>query len=116
MFYRMLLHVLLYVLLYALLDDLLDVVLLCWMLRWLFRCMLHDTLYLGCSGVCFHAGVSPVVHVDCFGQKQQKACAEKGVSNCVFDELFIFQLKNVDKADITEGLIRISVDDAGLCL
>jgi hypothetical protein len=55
----------------------------------------------------------PVVYVEAFGQKRNTQVI-KGVTSCVFDETFIFNMKDLDKEKIEEEVVRISVKDAGL--
>lgn len=52
----------------------------------------------------------PIVYIDCFGQKQHTKCV-KSVTSCVYDELFIFQVKNVTKDSFAESVIRAAVYD-----
>jgi hypothetical protein len=53
----------------------------------------------------------PICYVECFGQKQHTPTIYATLS-CVYDELFIFNLKNLDKEAFEEGVIKISVYDA----
>jgi hypothetical protein len=53
----------------------------------------------------------PVVYVECFGQKQNTIVV-KSVTSCVYDELLIFNMKNLDKETFADGLIRIACYDA----
>eukprot|EP01034_Spumella_vulgaris_P027083 gene27083-33756_t len=55
----------------------------------------------------------PIVYIDVFGQKQSTIVVN-GVTSCVFDELFIFNFKNLDKEAFEEGIIRIACYDYGL--
>ena len=50
--------------------------------------------------------------VTCLGQKMNSATVNN-VTSCVFDELLIFNFKDLNKEQIEEGLIKISVLDAG---
>jgi hypothetical protein len=43
-------------------------------------------------------GSDPVVSVEAFGQKQYTAVHPKCLS-CVFDDVFIFNMRNLDKED-----------------
>jgi len=52
----------------------------------------------------------PIVYVEVFGQRQQTQVIY-GQTSCVFDELLIFNMKNLDKDQFTEGIIRVSVMD-----
>ena len=52
----------------------------------------------------------PIVYVEAFGQKQNTQVIF-GCTTCVFDELLIFNMKNLDKEQLEEGLVRISVMD-----
>ncbi|CAM9992524.1 unnamed protein product [Ectocarpus sp. 6 AP-2014] len=53
----------------------------------------------------------PVVYVEAFGQKYATEVKEACLS-CVFDETFVIGLRNLDKDEFEEGVIRISVMDA----
>ncbi len=53
----------------------------------------------------------PIVFVECFGQKRNTIVIQQTTS-CVFDELFIFNMKNLDKDAFEEGMIRISCYDS----
>lgn len=53
----------------------------------------------------------PIVFVECFGQKRNTIVI-KQCTSCVFDELFIFNMKNIDKEAFEEGMIRISCFDS----
>ena len=53
----------------------------------------------------------PVVYVDTFGQKQNTT-VQYSCTSCVFDELCIFDQKNVDKETLEENIIRISCYDS----
>ncbi len=48
--------------------------------------------------------------MDAFGQRQNTQVIF-GTTTCVFDELIIFNMKNLDKEQFSEGLIRIAVMD-----
>ena len=52
----------------------------------------------------------PIVYVECFGQKQATQVIYSQTS-CVFDELLIFHMKDLDKEQFEEGIIRVSVMD-----
>jgi Ca2+-dependent lipid-binding protein len=53
----------------------------------------------------------PVVYVECFDQKlNTKVIYQK--LNCVFDDVLIFNFKNMTKEAFQDGIIRISVYDA----
>lgn len=53
----------------------------------------------------------PVVYVEVLGEKQQTA-TKKQVLNCVWDDLLIFPMRNVDKGEIEMGYVKLSVMDA----
>lgn len=53
----------------------------------------------------------PVVYVETFGQKQNTT-VQYSCTSCVFDELLIFDQKNVDKEMLEENIIRIAVYDS----
>ncbi|RLN20509.1 hypothetical protein BBJ28_00005436 [Nothophytophthora sp. Chile5] len=53
----------------------------------------------------------PVVYVEVFGEKQQTA-VKKQVLNCFWDDLLIFPFRNLDKAEVEMGYVRLSVMDA----
>mmetsp|Transcript_19079 Transcript_19079/g.72115 ORF Transcript_19079/g.72115 Transcript_19079/m.72115 type:complete len:2052 (-) Transcript_19079:79-6234(-) len=55
----------------------------------------------------------PVVYVEAFGQKFCTAVQYKTL-NPVFDERLIFELRNVDKDDFKDSVIKISVMDADI--
>jgi hypothetical protein len=55
----------------------------------------------------------PVVYIECFGQKRNTQVI-KGVTSCVFDETFIFNLAKMDKSTIEDGIIRVACKDSGL--
>ncbi len=55
----------------------------------------------------------PVCYIECFGQKRNTQVI-KGVTSCVFDETFIFNLRDLDKETFEEGVIRVSCKDSGL--
>ncbi len=52
----------------------------------------------------------PIVYIECLGQKQNTKTLY-AVTTCVFDELFIFNFKELDKDAFSEGLIRVSIYD-----
>ena len=52
----------------------------------------------------------PIVYVEVFGQRQSTQVVY-GQTSCVFDELLIFNMKNLDKEQFTEGIIRVTVMD-----
>ena len=52
----------------------------------------------------------PIVYVECFGQRQSTQVIY-GQTSCVFDELLIFNMKNLDKEQLSEGMIRVTVMD-----
>lgn len=52
----------------------------------------------------------PIVSVETFGQKQFTSI-QKSVTNCVFDELLIFNMKGVVKEDFDQQFINIVVRD-----
>lgn len=53
----------------------------------------------------------PVVYVEVLGEKQQTA-TKKQVLNCVWDDLLIFPLRNLDKAEVEMGFVKLNVMDA----
>ncbi|KAK1942894.1 Dysferlin [Phytophthora citrophthora] len=53
----------------------------------------------------------PVVYVEVFGEKQQTA-VKKQVLSCFWDDLLIFPFRNLDKAEVEMGYVRLSVMDA----
>ena len=55
----------------------------------------------------------PIVYVSCFGQKQCTPVKEKQLSP-VFDELFIFEKRGLDKEQFEEESVQISVMDVDL--
>ncbi|CAM9820439.1 unnamed protein product, partial [Ectocarpus sp. 13 AM-2016] len=50
----------------------------------------------------------PVVYVEAFGQKYATEVKEACLS-CVFDETFVIGLRNLDKDEFEEGVIRYCV-------
>jgi hypothetical protein len=55
-----------------------------------------------CSSKSALLGLSdPVVYVECFGQKQCTSVKEKCLS-AVWDELLIFNMRNLDKEEVEE--------------
>lgn len=57
----------------------------------------------------------PIVYIEAFDQKQNTSVKPACLS-CVFDELFIFNFRNMDKDVFTEGIISIKVMDANVLL
>ena len=57
----------------------------------------------------------PVVEVECFGQKQHTRTL-KGQINCVWDEVLIFNMKNLAKESFEDGVVRVSVKDANFII
>lgn len=55
----------------------------------------------------------PVVYIECFGEKQHTKTIHN-VTNCVFDDLHIFNFRNLDKETFREGFIRVAVYDANI--
>eukprot|EP00602_Paraphysomonas_sp_CaronLab_P003319 CAMPEP_0185019240 /NCGR_PEP_ID=MMETSP1103-20130426/1865_1 /TAXON_ID=36769 /ORGANISM="Paraphysomonas bandaiensis, Strain Caron Lab Isolate" /LENGTH=1852 /DNA_ID=CAMNT_0027549443 /DNA_START=18 /DNA_END=5573 /DNA_ORIENTATION=+ len=55
----------------------------------------------------------PVVNIECFDQKQNGTVVKEALS-CVFDELFIFNFRNMDKDVFSEGVIRVKVMNANV--
>ncbi|KAJ0394355.1 hypothetical protein P43SY_006836 [Pythium insidiosum] len=53
----------------------------------------------------------PVVYVEVLSELQQTA-VKKQVLNCVWDDLLIFSPRNLDKAEVEMGVIKLSVMDA----
>jgi hypothetical protein len=50
----------------------------------------------------------PIIYIECFDQKQNTTVKPACLS-AVFDELFIFNFRNLDKDFFSEGLIAIRV-------
>lgn len=59
------------------------------------------------KGENFDGTSDPIVQVECFGQKQHTRVV-KSCNSCVFDELLIFNLKNVDKEQFMQGVVRVT--------
>eukprot|EP00604_Paraphysomonas_vestita_P002816 CAMPEP_0174818892 /NCGR_PEP_ID=MMETSP1107-20130205/1828_1 /TAXON_ID=36770 /ORGANISM="Paraphysomonas vestita, Strain GFlagA" /LENGTH=1810 /DNA_ID=CAMNT_0016031457 /DNA_START=453 /DNA_END=5885 /DNA_ORIENTATION=- len=57
----------------------------------------------------------PIVYIEAFDQKQNTSVKPACLS-CVYDELFIFNFRNMDKDVFTEGLIKVKVMDANVLL
>jgi hypothetical protein len=57
----------------------------------------------------------PVCVVECFGEKQSTIVLPKAL-NCVFDELFIFNFRDLDKDVFEEGVISIKVNNANFIM
>eukprot|EP00981_Chlorochromonas_danica_P000154 scaffold46_cov196-Ochromonas_danica.AAC.4 len=55
----------------------------------------------------------PIVFVECFNQKRNTQVI-KNVTSCVYDELFIFNLKDVDKEIFEQGIIRLACYDSNI--
>jgi hypothetical protein len=55
----------------------------------------------------------PVCYVECFGQKRNTQVVHN-VTSCVFDEVFIFNARNMDKEKFQEEVVRISCFDSGM--
>lgn len=55
----------------------------------------------------------PVVYLTVLEQKQNSKVIH-GVTNCVFDDLFIFNFKDLDKETFNEGFVRIAVYDSSI--
>jgi len=55
----------------------------------------------------------PVVYVECFGETRHTRVV-KSCTSCVFDELMIFNFSSLDKEQVKEGVVRISVFDYGI--
>ncbi|KAF1325644.1 Inositol polyphosphate 5-phosphatase, partial [Globisporangium splendens] len=53
----------------------------------------------------------PVVYVEVLSEKQQTA-TKKQVLNCVWDDLLIFPMRNLDKSEVEMGYVKLSVMDA----
>lgn len=56
----------------------------------------------------FQGTSDPVVYVEAFGQKYATEVKEACLS-CVFDETFVIGLRNLDKDEFEEGVIRYRV-------
>jgi hypothetical protein len=57
----------------------------------------------------------PVIYIEAFDQKQNTSVKPACLS-CVFDELFIFNFRDLDKDVFSEGIISIKVMDANVLL
>lgn len=55
----------------------------------------------------------PIVYIEVLGEKQNSSVKPESLS-AVFDELFIFNFRNVDKDDIDTAVVRVSVMDANV--
>lgn len=55
----------------------------------------------------------PVVYMEVLDQKQNSTVQKESL-NCVFDEVYIFNFRNLDKDVFSEGIIRIKVMDANV--
>ena len=53
----------------------------------------------------------PIVYVECLDQKQNTKVIYQKL-NCVFDDVLIFNFKNIARETVEDGIIRISVMDA----
>eukprot|EP01038_Epipyxis_sp_PR26KG_P004421 gene4421-6250_t len=61
----------------------------------------------------FDGTSDPIVYAEIMNQKQNTQMI-KGVTSAVFDELMIFNFRNVDKEEFKEAIIRISCYDWGM--
>jgi len=61
----------------------------------------------------FDGTSDPIVYAEIMNEKQNTQVV-KGVTTCVFDELMIFNFRNVDKDQFKEQIIRISCYDWGM--
>jgi hypothetical protein len=59
------------------------------------------------KGENFDTTSNPMVTVECFGQTQHTR-VEKSCNSCVFDELLIFNVKNLDKDQFMQSVVRVS--------
>jgi hypothetical protein len=50
----------------------------------------------------------PIVYIEAFEQTQNTS-VQPACLSCVYDELFIFNFRNMDKDVFSEGLIKIKV-------
>jgi hypothetical protein len=57
----------------------------------------------------------PIVYIEAFDQKQNTQ-VKPGCLSCVYDELFIFNFRNMDKDVFSEGIISVKVMDANVLL
>lgn len=57
----------------------------------------------------------PVCVVECFGEKQSTKVLPKAL-NCVFDELLIFNFRDMDKDKFEEGVVSIKVNNANFVM
>jgi Ca2+-dependent lipid-binding protein len=55
----------------------------------------------------------PIVYIEVLGEKQNSSVKPESLS-AVFDELFIFNFRNLDKDDIDTAVVRVSVMDANV--
>ena len=55
----------------------------------------------------------PIVYIEVLGEKQNSSVKPESLS-AVFDELFIFNFRNLDKDDIDQAVVRVSVMDANV--
>src|SRR5690606_21290998 len=55
----------------------------------------------------------PIVYIEAFGQTQNSSVKPASLS-CVFDELFIFNFRNMDKDEFKDGVIQIRVMNANV--
>jgi hypothetical protein len=55
----------------------------------------------------------PVVFIEAFGQKQNTQ-VKKACLSAVFDDVFFFNMRGLDKEDFEMGVVRVSVMDADL--
>lgn len=53
----------------------------------------------------------PICYIECFGQKQNTG-VKNSCTSCVYDELFIFNMKDLDREQVEEAVIRVAVYDA----
>jgi hypothetical protein len=56
----------------------------------------------------FNKSSDPIVYIEAFDQTQNTA-VQPACLSCVYDELFIFNFRNMDKEVFSEGLIKIKV-------
>ena len=61
----------------------------------------------------YNGSSDPVVYIEALGQKQNTKVIQNAV-NCVFDDLHIFNYRDLDKETFNEGFIRVIVYDSGL--
>lgn len=54
----------------------------------------------------------PVCYIEALGERKQNTTVKKRCTSCVYDELFIFNIRNLDKETFEEGVIKITCLDS----